>query len=102
MQKPEDEEWTVAKLRMLLGRHISAMEMAGNDHKSHEAPATFNPNHGGQQAQHSHFGKSTAGGLLVGNSHNKGQNSQKGSQSHQPHCLMNSLSIIHCRPGRRN
>jgi len=28
MQKPEDEEWTVNKLRVLLGRYISAMEMA--------------------------------------------------------------------------
>ena len=33
MLKPEDKEWTVAKLRMLLGRHISAMEMAGSDYE---------------------------------------------------------------------
>jgi len=35
MQKTENEEWTV-----LLGRHISAMEMAG----SQEVPASFNSN----------------------------------------------------------
>ena len=71
----------VAKLRMLLGRHISAMEMAGSDY---EIPAT-NPNHGGQRAQQSHLKpKSTAEGLLAGNGHSKGQNPQRGTQ---PCCI---------------
>ena len=47
MRKPEDEEWTVTKLRMLLGRHISAMEMAGSESSDHETPTSSNSNHGG-------------------------------------------------------
>ena len=69
MQKPEDEEWTVTKLRVLLGRHISAMEMAGSE----EVPVTHS---------HQHL-KSTAGGLLAGNSHKSPGNSQKRSRSRQ-------------------
>ena len=73
MQKPEDEEWTVTKLRALLGRHIAAMEMAGSE----EVSVT---------RSHQHR-KSTAGGLLAGNSHKRPGNSQKGSQSRQPRCM---------------
>ena len=67
MQKPEDEEWTVTKLRVLLGRYISAMEMAGSE----EVPVTHSHQHR----------KSTAGELLSRNSHKNPGNSQKGSQS---------------------
>ena len=82
MQKPEDEEWTVTKLRMLLGRHISAMEMASSESSDHEAPTSSNSNHGGQRKL-----KSTAGGLLAGNGQYKGNNPQRGTQSYQPRCF---------------
>lgn len=84
IQKPEDEEWTVAKLRLLLGRHISAMEMAGSE--SFEVPTNSNPNHGGQRNKYSQL-KSTTEGLLAGNSHSKNQTSQKVSQPRQPRCI---------------
>ena len=71
--KSEDEEWTVTKLRVLLGRHISAMEMAGSE----EVTVTYS---------HQHL-KSTAGGLLAGNSHKNPGNSQKRSQYRQPRCI---------------
>jgi len=29
MQKPDSQEWTTSSLRQLLGKYISAMEMAG-------------------------------------------------------------------------
>ena len=35
MQKPDDQEWTTSSLRHLLGKYISAMEMAGGD--SHDS-----------------------------------------------------------------
>jgi len=54
MLKPEDEVWMVAKLHMLLGRHISAMEMAGSDYETPKTPAT-NPKRGGQRAQQLHL-----------------------------------------------
>ena len=82
MQKPEDEEWTVTKLRILLGRHISAMEMAGSESSDHEAPTSSNSNHGGQRKL-----KSTAGGLSAGNGQYKGNNPQRGTQSYQPRCF---------------
>jgi len=101
MLKPEDEEWTAAKLRMLLGRHISTMEMVGSDYETPVMPAS-NPNHGGHRAQQSHLQlKSTARGLLAGNGHNKGQNpvvftvlSLTG--------LMNVPNLAHWKLGRRN
>ena len=40
MQKPEDEEWTVPSLRKLLGKYISAMEMARGE--SSEMQTTVN------------------------------------------------------------
>ena len=43
MFKPEDEEWTVAKLRMLLGRHLLTTDMAGSDYESSVMPAIPNP-----------------------------------------------------------
>ena len=63
MQKPEDEEWTVTKLRVLLGRYISAMEMAGSE----EVPVTHSH-------QHRILSRNS-------NSHKNPGNSQKGSQS---------------------
>ena len=85
MQKPEDEEWTVTKLRVLLGRHISAMEMAGSE----EGPVTHSNRDRPSESQRNQHMKSTAGGLLAGNSHKSPGNSQKRSQSqrHQPRCI---------------
>ena len=63
MQKPEDEEWAVPKLRQTLGKYISAMEMAGNE--SSEVPApTSNayPNPTNQRNRPPSF-KPTTGGL---------------------------------------
>ena len=40
MQKPEDEEWTVPKLRQMLGKYISAMEMAGNESSDDPTPTS--------------------------------------------------------------
>ena len=67
-QKSEDEEWTVTKLRVLLGRHISAMEMA----ESEEVPASSNSNRERSERSYENLRnqhlKSTAGGLLAGTS----------------------------------
>ena len=37
MLKNDDEEWTVSKLRLLLGKHITALEMAGGDSRITQA-----------------------------------------------------------------
>ena len=87
MQKSEDEEWTVTKLRVLLGRYISAMEMAGSE----EVPASSNSNRERSERSYENLRnqhlKSTAGGLLAGTSSKSPGNSQKGSQSHHPRCF---------------
>ena len=105
MQKPEDEKWTVTKLRMLLGRHVSAMEMAGSESSDHEAPTSSNPNHGGQRKL-----KSTAGGLLAGNGQYKVTIHRKELNLTSLVVftvlnltgLMNAPSIAHYKPGKRN
>jgi len=62
------------------------MEMAASDYETPETPAT-NLNHGGQRAQKSLLKpKSTTGGLLAGNGHNKGQNPQRGTQPCYIYC----------------
>ena len=65
MQKHEDEEWTVTKLCVLLGRQISAMEMAGSE----EGPVTHSNCDRPSENQRDQHMQSTAEGLLAGNSH---------------------------------
>ena len=66
MQKPKDEEWTTPSLRKLLGKYISAMEMAGGE-SSERQPTVSNssrlvPRHHPLQP------RPTAEGLLATNS----------------------------------
>ena len=64
MQKAEDKEWTVPKLRHILSEYISAIEMVGNE--SSNAPASgTNPSFTKQQNRPCNWG------LLAG-SHSKG------------------------------
>ena len=42
MQKPDDQEWTTSSLRHLLGKYISAMDMAGG--ASHDSLGPSRPN----------------------------------------------------------
>ena len=67
MLKNDDEEWTVSKLRQLLGKHITALEMAGGESHIAQAPVRPISRH---PSGHSHYPKSTAGGLLAGNARN--------------------------------
>ena len=65
MQKPDGEEWTTSSLRQLLGKYISAMEMAGGD--SHDNPRpTSNPPLRLRLPQH----RSAEGLLAAGNRQN--------------------------------
>ena len=68
MQKAEDAEWTVPKLRQMLSKYISMIKMAGNE--SSDAPASgTNPSLTNQQNRPPF--KPTTGGLLAG-SHSLG------------------------------
>ena len=67
MQKADTEDWTVEKLRKLLGKHITALEIA--DHESHSGPPQVMAGSKPPQREgHGNFYKPTAGGLLTGNS----------------------------------
>jgi len=61
MQKPEEEEWTVSKLRQMLGKYIFAMEMAGNESSDAPVPPST-PSSTNQQNRPLSF-KSTTGGV---------------------------------------
>ena len=68
MLKAEDEEWTVSKLRQLLGKHITALEMASLEflltptESKHHSSLSQNDN-----TRRNHFSsKPTASGLLAG------------------------------------
>ena len=63
MLKGDGEEWTVPKLYTLLGKHITALEMAGSESRTTQIPAK--PQGKFSQSGHPHW-KSTAGGLLAG------------------------------------
>ena len=69
IQKPDGEEWTVTQLRQLLGRYISAMEMAGS-----ESPETMTAHHNNSgpvgQRNRPPQPRPTAEGLLASNSRN--------------------------------
>ena len=68
MLKAEDEEWTVSKLRQLLGKHITAMEMASLEFL--QTPTEFKHHSSLSQndnTRRNHFSsKPTASGLLAG------------------------------------
>ena len=61
MLKPENENWSVPKLRELLRKHISAMEMASNNESLEPSASPGQP----RMSQRYHF-KTTTGGLLAG------------------------------------
>ena len=82
MQKPENEEWTVPKVLQLLGKYISAMEMAGNESSDASIPVNTYSSHTNQQICPPQF-KFTTGGLVAGNN-------TRGSSPHrefQPKCV---------------
>jgi len=68
MLKAEDEEWTVSKLHYLLGKHISAMEMANSEFSQAPAQSKHHPSLGqNDHPRRNHFNsKPTASGLLAG------------------------------------
>ena len=73
MLQDEGEEWTVSKLRQLLGKHISAMEMANAEFSQMFTKPGCNPNISqNEYAARKGFSsnKPTASGLLAGNSRN--------------------------------
>ena len=67
MLKPDGDEWTVSKLRQLLEKHITALEMAGGDPRPNQSLVKphnkYPPRDGSWQLFNP---KSTAGGLLAG------------------------------------
>ena len=85
MLKAEDEDWTVLKLRQLLGKHISALEIAEffqtSTHSDHNMQV-------GQSASHKHTQqvRTTASGLLTG------QN--KGIATQRLNCLLQSVTLV--------
>ena len=64
MLKNDDKEWTVSKLRHLLGKHVTTLEMVGGESRVAQVPAKpiskYPPR---ETSRHSHYPKSTAGGL---------------------------------------
>lgn len=77
-----EESWTVQKLRMLLEKHITAMEMAGADfHLCHQLPSTKMSSKPGHLFEESRrpplMSRPTAGELLVGGSSNIGASSRR-------------------------
>ena len=64
-----EEEWTVAKLSELLGKHISAMEMAGGE--IHPPQASLMKSNLKLPYREYHNSKATAGELLAGDVRNQ-------------------------------
>ena len=72
MMKGEDP-WTVAKLQELLGKHISAMEMAGGEFQPPPLKITHKPTNWDREFRNPHqVPRPTAVELLVGGSSNSG------------------------------
>ena len=78
MLKGDDEEWTVPKLRQLVGKHITALEMAGGEC---HLPSPIRPKHSQLEGVRHPYPKSTASSLLAGNSKNQV------SKRHQIKCV---------------
>ena len=70
MLKSDDEEWTVSKLRHLLGKHITALEMAGGESRIAQAQVRPISRYPLREGGHSYYPRPTAGGLLAGNTRN--------------------------------
>lgn len=69
MLKGDNEEWTVPKLRQLLGKHITALEMAGGECYLPQPPIRLsNGKHFQPEGGRPPNLRPTAGGLLAGNS----------------------------------
>ena len=87
MQKADTEEWTVVKLWQLLGKHITALEIA--DHESYLPSVQIvldNKPIATQREGHSNFHhKPTAGEMLPGNSKHNG-NPNARSQTKYCYC----------------
>ena len=82
MLRADGEEWTVPKLRSLLGKHITALEMAGSE--SCFTQASSRPsNKQSHRAANLYHPRPTAGGLLAGTS--KGTATLR--QQPQPKCI---------------
>ena len=77
MLKGDNEEWTVPKLRQLLGKHITALEMAGGECHVPQSPVRLS----GDKHFQTEGGRlpnlrPTAGGLLAGNSRHQAKRFQ--------------------------
>lgn len=102
MLKGDDEPWTVPKLQQLVVKHITALEMAGG--KCHHPPSPTRPKQYQLEGVRHPYPKSTASGLLAGNSKNQVP------KRHQIKCvycsnhtgLMNVINSQHCNPQRKN
>ena len=82
MLKDEGEDWTVPKLRQLLGKHISALEMAAGTESAHmEGSRQMGYSEGHKRPQPV---RPTASGLLSGQ--NKGAGAQKPRQIKCVYC----------------
>ena len=68
MLKAENEDWTVPKLRQLLGKHISALEMAASTESSQAMIHSDGIKQAGQSENHkrNHQARPTTSGLLSG------------------------------------
>ena len=72
MLKGDNEEWTVSKLRQLLGKHITALEMAGGECYLSRPPTRMNSGkHFQTEGGRLSNPRPTASGLLAGNSRNQ-------------------------------
>ena len=72
MLKGDNEEWTVSKLRQLLGKHITALEMAGGEFYLSRPPIRLNSGkHFQPEGGRLSNPRPTTGGLLAGNSGNQ-------------------------------
>ena len=102
------KEWTVSRLRHLVGKHISALEMAGG--KSCAAQVSVKPisKYTPREAiGHSYYPKSTAKGLLTGSTRSSTVNKQHPVSMKCNYCgqaigLTNVLSILPYIPERIN
>ena len=67
MLKGDNEEWTVSKLRQLLGKHITALEMAGGEFYLSRPPIRLNSGkHFQPEGGRLSNPRPTTGGLLIG------------------------------------
>ena len=91
MQKPEDEEWTVPKLHQMLGKYISAMEMAGNESSEVPAPTSNTYPSPTNQRNRPPSLKPTTGGLIAG-SNSRGSSSHREFQAKCIYCTQSHWS----------